>query len=59
MNRKKAILLLAGTESFLLAICMVLFISGTINFKAFIGLALAIGIVSSAVIVAVIRKLNP
>ncbi len=59
MNRKKAILMAAGLEACLLAILVVLYVSGTIKMMTFaIGIC-TIAVIMSAVMFMIIRKLPP
>lgn len=59
MNRKKAILLAAIVETLVLAILVGLFYTGSMSFNLFIALAVMVGIVFSAVVLVIIKKINP
>lgn len=59
MNRKKALLLISAIEFLLLAIICVLFVEGVIKLATFIAIALVLGVVSSAAIIVIVRKLPP
>lgn len=59
MNRRKAIVMLSGAESFLLGISFVLYISETISLQAFVGLLMAPLALSLALIFLIVRKLPP
>ena len=59
MNRKKALLLISAIEFLLLAIICVLFVEGVIMLATFIAIALVLGVVSSAAIIVIVRKLPP
>ncbi len=59
MNRKKAFLLLVALQSFLLAIVLVLYISGTIKITTFIASVIAISVIVSGAIIVAFRKLPP
>lgn len=56
INRKKAILMLTGLETFLFALLVVLFISGAVSPTLFLALALTVALVSSSILFVVLRK---
>jgi hypothetical protein len=57
MNRKKAILLWSSLESMLLAMLLVLFISGSLPLRLFIAVVVLLAVVSLAVVMVIIRKI--
>ncbi len=57
MNRKKAILLWSSLESMLLAMLLVLFISGSLPLRLFIAVVVLLALVSLAVVMVIIRKI--
>ncbi|MCR5469614.1 MAG: hypothetical protein K6F22_01595 [Prevotella sp.] len=59
INRKKAILMAAGLEACLLAIFVVLFVSGTIKMMTFVIGLCAVSVIMSAAMFMIIRKLPP
>ena len=59
MNRKKAILMVAALESFLLAMLLVLFFSGALGLHAFLIAAIALGFVSTGVMFVVFKNTEP
>ena len=59
MKRKKGILLAAVVETFVLAILLLLFFTGTISLNLFIALAVLAGILSSAAMWVIFRNTQP
>ena len=59
MKRKKGILLAAVMETFVLAILLLLFFTGTISLNLFIALAVLAGILSSAAMFVIFRNTEP
>ena len=59
MKRKKGILLAAVVETFVLAILLLLFFTGSISLNLFIALAVLAGILSSAAIFVIFRNTEP
>lgn len=59
MKRKKGILLAAVVETFVLAILLMLFFTGTISLNLFIALAVLAGILSSAAMFVIFRNTEP
>ena len=59
MNRKKGLLLISAIEMIILLIITLLFVSHIIPVKVFIVLIILAGVLSSAAIFILIRKLNP
>lgn len=59
MKRKKGILLAAVVETFVLAILVLLFFTGTISLNLFIALAVLAGILSSAAMFVIFRNTEP
>lgn len=59
MKRKKGILLAAVVETFVLAILLLLFFTGTISLNLFIALAVVAGILSSAAMFVIFRNTEP
>jgi len=59
MKRKKGILLAAVVETFVLAILLLLFFTGTISLNLFIALAVLAGILSSAAMFVIFRNTEP
>ena len=59
MKRKKGILLAAVVETFVLAILLLLFFTGTISLNLFIALAVLAGILSSAAMFVIFRNTQP
>ena len=57
MNRKKALVILFGLQSMLLALLIALFISNVISFTVFVPLIIFVGVVFSALTVVAVRKL--
>ncbi len=57
MNRKKALVMLLGLQSMLLALLIALFISNVISFTVFVPLIIFVGVVFSALTVVAVRKL--
>ncbi len=57
MNRKKAILLWSSLESMLLAMLLVLFISGSLPLRLFIAVVVLLAVVSLAVVMVIFRKI--
>lgn len=59
MKRKKGILLAAVVETFVLAILVLLFSTGSISLNLFIALAVVAGILSSAAMFVIFRNTEP
>jgi len=59
MKRKKGILLAAVVETFVLAILLLLFFTGSISLNLFIALAVVAGILSSAAMWVIFRNTEP
>ena len=59
MKRKKGILLAAVVETFVLAILLLLFFTGSISLNLFIALAVLAGILSSAAMFVIFRNTRP
>ena len=59
MKRKKGILLVAVVETFVLAILLLLFSTGSISLNLFIALAVLAGILSSAAMFVIFRNTEP
>lgn len=59
MKRKKGILLAAVVETFVLAILVLLFSTGSISLNLFIALAVVAGILSSAAMLVIFRNTGP
>ena len=59
MKRKKGILLAAVVETFVLAILLLLFFTGTFSLNLFIALAVLAGILSSAAMFVIFRNTEP
>ena len=59
MKRKKGILLVAVVETFVLAILLLLFFTGSISLNLFIALAVLAGILSSAAMWVIFRNTKP
>lgn len=59
MKRKKGILLAAVVETFVLAILLLLFFTGSISLNLFIALAVVAGILSSAAMFVIFRNTEP
>ena len=57
MNRKKALVMLLGLQSMLLALLIALFISNVISFTVFVPLIIFVGVVFSALTVVAVCKL--
>ena len=57
MNRKKALVILFGLQSMLLALLIALFTSNVISFTVFGPLIIFVGVVFSALTVVAVRKL--
>ena len=59
MKRKRGILLAAVVETFVLAILLLLFFTGSISLNLFIALAVLAGILSSAAMFVIFRNTEP
>ena len=59
MNRKKAITLLLGLQMMLLALLVVLYVSGSISMYVFVPLVVIVGAVFSGLTIVAVRKLPP
>ena len=57
MNRKKALVILFGLQSMLLALLIALFTSNVISFTVFVPLIIFVGVAFSAFTVVAVRKL--
>ena len=57
MNRKKALVILFGLQSMLLALLIALFTSNVISFTVFVPLIIFVGAVISALTIVAVRKL--
>ena len=57
MNRKKALVILFGLQSMLLALRIALFTSNVISFTVFVPLIIFVGAVISALTILAVRKL--
>ena len=57
MNRKKALVILFGLQSMLLALLIALFTSNVISLTVFVPLIIFVGVVFSALTVVAVRKL--
>ena len=57
MNRKKALVILFGLQSMLLALLIALFTSNVISFTVFVPLIIFVCLVFSALTVVAVRKL--
>jgi hypothetical protein len=57
MNRKKALVILFGLQSMLLALLIALLTSNVISFTVFVPLIIFVGVVFSALTVVAVRKL--
>ena len=58
MNRRKVVLMLAGFETMLWLILILLYVKGTISLRLFIGLVLTLSVLLSALLIVILRKLN-
>ncbi|MCR4854162.1 MAG: hypothetical protein K5893_11295 [Prevotella sp.] len=58
MNRKKAILIVSGLQSMALALFCVVFLTNHISLSTFIASVISIGVVSSALIFVIFKKLE-
>ncbi len=56
MNRKKALLLLTALETMLLVIVCMLYFNGVIGMRMFIGVALLLSVLCSAIVVIIVRR---
>ena len=59
MNRKKALILLLGLQMMLLALLVVLYVSGSISLYVFVSLVVFVGAVFSGLTILAVRKLPP
>ena len=59
MKRKKGLALSALIETLILAILLVLFYTGSISLNLFIALAVVVGLISTFVVMVIIRKTEP
>ncbi len=59
MNRKKALLIIIALQMMLIAIIVVLFVSGVIKIAVFIPIILVVGLVSTAATIIAVRTLPP
>ena len=59
MRRKKAIMLSALIEALVLGLLLVLFFTGVVSLNLFIALAVLVGLLSSAVVMVIIKKVEP
>lgn len=58
MNRRKVVLMLAGFETMLWLILILLYVKGAISLRLFIGLVLTLSVLLSALLIVILRKLN-
>lgn len=59
MRRKKAIMLSALIEALVLGLLLVLFFTGVVSLNLFIALAVLVGLLSSAAVMVIIKKIEP
>ena len=59
MKRKKGLALSALIETLILAILLVLFYTGSISLNLFLALAVVVGLISTFVVMVIIRKTEP
>lgn len=59
MYRRKAIVLIAGIEAFLIGMIIMLFLSGAVKVLTFAVLVVIVGLLSSVALLLAIRKLPP
>ena len=59
MRRKKAIMLSALIEALVLGLLLVLFFTGVVSLNLFIALAVLVGLLSSAAVMVIIKKVEP
>ena len=59
MNRKKALILILGLQIMLLALLVVLYVSGSISMYVFVPLVVIVGAVFSGLTIVAVRKLPP
>ncbi len=57
MNRKKALILILGLQIMLLALLVVLYVSGSISMYVFVPLVVSVGAVFSGLTIVAVRKL--
>jgi len=59
LNRKKALALILGLQMMLLALLVVLYVSGSISMYVFVPLVVIVGAVFSGLTIIAVRKLPP
>lgn len=59
MNRKIALALILGLQMMLLALLVVLYVSGSISMYVFVPLVVIVGAVFSGLTIVAVRKLPP
>lgn len=59
LNRKKALALILGLQMMLLALLVVLYVSGSISMYVFVPLVVIVGAVFSGLTIVAVRKLPP
>ncbi len=59
LNRKKALALILGLQMMLLALLVVLYLSGSISMYVFVPLVVIVGAVFSGLTIVAVRKLPP
>ena len=59
LNRKKALALILGLQMMLLALLVVLYVSGSISMYVFVPLVVIVGAVFSSLTIVAVRKLPP
>ena len=59
LNRQKALALILGLQMMLLALLVVLYLSGSISMYVFVPLVVIVGAVFSGLTIVAVRKLPP
>ena len=59
LNRKKALVLISGLQMMLLALLVVLYVSGSLSMYVFVGLVVIVGAVFSGLTIVAVRKFPP
>ena len=59
MNRKKLLLMMASVETMITFIATMLFLKGIMRLPVFMVVLIAMGVVSTALVWAIIKKGNP
>jgi hypothetical protein len=59
LNRKKALVLILGLQMMLLALLVVLYVSGSISMYVFVPLVVIVGAVFSGFTIVAVRKFPP